>query len=223
MISPALSRAMGLLPLPLAFAVLAWPHGLLAVPAALVLWWLGRELRGATGALLPALLAQASFVSPIMPLPLALAALVFMAASLPPLLQRPALSPRANHFSLAGAGGALVLTLLAGSHAAAMPAAPFVLVPVWAASLLALSAYFRLRRRGLMQQDRFARLLALVLAVQGVTAALHHWSAALALAGPAVAALWSLSRPLLPAPLHRRIWAGALGVLLVIQAVQGMA
>lgn len=222
MIAPALSRAVGVLPLPLAFAVLAWPQGLLSMPAALALWWLGRELRGATGALLPALLAQAAFVSPIVPPPLALAALVFVAAALPSLLHRPALPPRAHQVILAVAAGALVLTLMAGSPAAAMPAAPFVLVPVWAASLLALSVYFRLRRRGLMQQDRFARLMALVLAVQGVAVALHQWTTALVMAGTALAALWSLSRPLLPMSLHHRIWIGVLVVLLGVQSVQGM-
>lgn len=214
--------AAGLVPLPLALAVLTWPQGILCAPAALALWWLGREMQGATGALLPALLAQAAFVSPLVPPPLALAVLVFVVATLPPLLHRPRLSPRANAIALAVAACALALTLLAGGTAPAMPAAPFVLVPVAAVAILALSAYFRLRRRGLLQQDRFARLLALLLAVQGVAAALHSWPAALMLAGPALAALWSLSRPLLPAPLHHRLWSGALAALLVVQAVQGM-
>lgn len=224
MISPALSRAIGLLPLPLVFAAVTWHHGALAVAAALALWWLGRDLRDATGAVLPALLAQAAFVSSAVPPPLALAAIVFVGSAMPPLLRHRPLSPRANQIALAIAAGALVLMLVAGGRvpAGTTPAAPFVLVPVGVVAILALSAYFRLRRRALMQQDRFARLLALLLTVQGVAAMLHQWPTALLLSGPALAALWSLSRPLLPPPLHRRVWTGALAVLLMAQAASSM-
>ncbi len=89
-----------------------------------------------------------------------------------------------------------------------------------------LAAYFRLRRRGLMAQDRWARLLAGILVAQLLVVlsvakqpAAHYMVPALLLTGPALAALWSLSRPLLPRH-HPRVWGGVLAVLVAVQAPQ---
>ncbi|HLO77475.1 MAG TPA: hypothetical protein VK196_13550, partial [Magnetospirillum sp.] len=98
---------------------------------------------------------------------------------------------------------------------------------VMVASLVMLAIYFRLRRRGLMAQDRFARLLAgmvlaqilVVLSVAKQPAA-HYMIPALLLTGPALAALWSLSRPLIPAGRHPRVWGGVLALLLAVQVPQ---
>jgi hypothetical protein len=95
------------------------------------------------------------------------------------------------------------------------------------ASVAMLVIYFRLRRRGLMAQDRAARLvlgivIAQVLVVLSVAKqpAAHYMIPALLLTGPALAALWSLSRPLMGGRAHLRLWGGALAVLVAMQAPQ---
>lgn len=94
------------------------------------------------------------------------------------------------------------------------------------AGLVLLVLYFRLRRRDLMARDRFARLLtgimlAQVLVVLSVAKqpAAHYMVPALLLTGPALAALWSLSRPLAPRR-HLAVWGGVLALLLVVQVPQ---
>lgn len=94
------------------------------------------------------------------------------------------------------------------------------------AALVVLAAYFRLRRRDLMARDRFARLLAGIVVAQVLVVlsvakqpAAHYMVPALMLTGPALAALWSLSRPLMPRR-HTPVWAGVLALLLVLQIPQ---
>lgn len=110
-------------------------------------------------------------------------------------------------------------------HGPGMLVPKIILSAVILASLVLLVAYFRLRRRGLMVQDRFARLAAGIMVAQvlAVLSMSHQPAArdmvpALLLTGPALAALWSLSRPLLPAHIHPRVWGGALAVPLMVQA-----
>ncbi|MCR6630710.1 MAG: hypothetical protein NVV74_12035 [Magnetospirillum sp.] len=92
------------------------------------------------------------------------------------------------------------------------------------AALALLAAYFRLRRRGLVPQDKFARLLACILVAQvpvlfGQPAA-FYMAPALMLSGPALTALWSLSRPLMAERNHRRLWGGVLAVLALLHLPQ---
>ncbi|MBC7950256.1 MAG: hypothetical protein H7Z12_00360 [Rhodospirillaceae bacterium] len=95
------------------------------------------------------------------------------------------------------------------------------------ASLVQLAAYVRMRRRGLVAQDKFARLLVGILAAQFLIVlsvakqpAAHYLVPALLLTGPAMAALWSLSRAAMPARTHCRLWLGVAVVLTVAQAPQ---
>lgn len=98
---------------------------------------------------------------------------------------------------------------------------------VIAAALALLALYVRLRRRGLMAQDRWARLLVGILIAQLLVVlsvakqpAAHYMIPALLLTGPALVALWSLSRPLLPARNHVRLWAGIVAALMLLQLPQ---
>lgn len=98
---------------------------------------------------------------------------------------------------------------------------------IFLASLVQLTAYVRMRRRGLVQQDKSARLLVGILAAQLLVVlsvakqpAAHYLVPALMLTGPAMAALWSLSRPVLPPITHKRLWLGVALVLLVAQMPQ---
>ncbi|MBI5165307.1 MAG: hypothetical protein HY985_15555 [Magnetospirillum sp.] len=102
------------------------------------------------------------------------------------------------------------------------------------ASLLVLVAYVRLRRRGLLAQDRRVRLLAgIVLGQVAVVLSTakqpvaHYLIPALALTGPALAILWAMTRPLLPAAAHLWGWRAAaagvavgVGVSAVAQTLQ---
>ncbi|MGE5515887.1 MAG: hypothetical protein ACM31D_08685 [Bacteroidota bacterium] len=294
-------------------AVLADAEGTLVTATTVIyllvglsLWWMGRAVLGATGALLPALLAQtAPLLSRIIPKfgihpkpePFLIIAVALLVAAILPLLRRQdqarwdraaALAGIAMalgvackvHFAVLGVVPLLLLDrrrflIYVGVGAAALvvfvaPALPsweiwvdwmkrmimgsgaygegaqtvintqrypravlklfgskLIFSAVILASLALLAAYFRLRRRGLMAQDRFARLafgilLAQVLVVLSVAKqpAAHYMVPALLLSGPALVALWSLSRPLLSAHAHLRLWGGVLALLLVLQAPQ---
>ncbi|MDA8231044.1 MAG: hypothetical protein M0006_06875 [Magnetospirillum sp.] len=90
-------------------------------------------------------------------------------------------------------------------------------------SLAMLVAYFRLRRRGLLERDRLARVLAGIVAGQAATVLLAaRWPSpqaldpALMLGGAAAAILWAMSRPILPPAAHRRLWWGVVVVALVL-------
>jgi hypothetical protein len=276
----------------------------------LSLWWMGRAIHGATGALLPALLAQtAPLLSRIIPKfgihpkpePFLIIAVALLVAALMPLLRSrddgrgdegswdraAALAGIAMalgvackvHFAVLGVVPLLLLDrrrflIYVGIGAAALVVFVAPAIPSWKiwidwisrmilhsgaygegaqtvidtqrypravlklfgskiifsaailASLAMLAAYFRLRRRGLMAQDRSARLLAGVLVAQVLVVlsvakqpAAHYMVPALLLTGPALVALWSLSRPLMPR-LHVRVWGGVLALLVVVQAPQ---
>jgi hypothetical protein len=98
---------------------------------------------------------------------------------------------------------------------------------VFLASLVQLAAYARMRRRGLIEQDKSARLLLGIVAAQVLVVlsvakqpAAHYLVPALILTGPAMAVLWGLSRPVLRQKVHKRLWLGVALVLLVAQAPQ---
>lgn len=272
----------------------------------LALWWMGRAIFGATGALIPALLAQtAPLLSRIIPKfalhpkpePFLIIAAALLIGALMPLL-RPRDEGRWDR-AAALAGIAMALGVACKVHFAVLGVVPLLLldrrrfliylgvgaaalvvfvapaIPSWdiwvdwikrmalhsgaygegeatvintqrypravlklfssklifsaaiVAALGLLAVYFRLRRRGLMAQDRFARLLAGILAAQVLVVlsvakqpAAHYMVPALMLTGPALAALWSLSRPLLPGRTHTRVWGGVLAALVVVQAPQ---
>lgn len=271
------------------------------------LWWMGRAILGATGALLPALLAQtAPLLSRIIPKfalhpkpePFLIIAVALLVAALMPLVRSRQNGARRLDRAAALAGIAMALGVACKVHFAVLGVIPLLLldrrrlgiyvgvgavalavfvapaIPSWeiwvdwmkrmilgsgaygdgpqtvintqrypravlklfgskliftavfAASLAALAAYFRLRRRGLMAQDRFARLLAGILVAQVLVVlsvakqpAAHYMIPALLLTGPALAALWSLTRPLMPR-LHPRVWGGVLVLLVAVQAPQ---
>lgn len=95
------------------------------------------------------------------------------------------------------------------------------------ASLVMLVAYFRLRRRDLLPADPKARLLAGLVAAQFLVVlsvaklpTAHYMIPALMLTGPAIAILWVMARPLLPARVHFRIFAGLALVIVVAQSIQ---
>lgn len=270
----------------------------------LALWWMGRSLFLATGALLPALLAQtAPLLSRIIPKfalhpkpePFLVIAAALLIGALAPLLR--ARTPNDRSAALAGIAVALgvackvhfvvlgVVPLLlldrrrfliyVGVGAAALVVFIAPAIPSWAiwvdwisrmalhsgaygdgaaqvidtgkyphavlklfasklifsaailGGLLLLAAYVRLRRRGLMAQDKAARLLVGILLAQVLVVlsvakqpAAHYLVPALMLTGPALACLWSLSAPLLAPQTHRRLWWGVLAVLVAVQAPQ---
>lgn len=271
----------------------------------LSLWWMGRAVLGATGALIPAMLAQtAPMLSRIIPKfglhpkpePFLIIAVALLIAALMPLIKTrddgrwdraAALAGIAMalgvackvHFVVLGVVPLLLLDrrrflIYVGVGAAALVVFVAPAIPSWdiwtgwisrmmlhsgaygegaativdtarypravlklfssklifsatiLAGLVILAAYFRLRRRDLMQRDRFARLLlgmiiAQVLVVLSVAKqpAAHYLVPALMLTGPSLAALWSLSRPLAPHR-HLHVWGGLLAVLLVLQMPQ---
>lgn len=84
---------------------------------------------------------------------------------------------------------------------------------------LMLAAYFRLRRRGLMERDRTVRLLPPLLLLQAAALALGEEPLAALLALPALAVVLEASRPLLPAELHGRLWTRLLLALAAAQAL----
>ncbi|MBC7907116.1 MAG: hypothetical protein H7Y60_10265 [Rhodospirillaceae bacterium] len=90
---------------------------------------------------------------------------------------------------------------------------PLIAAAVFLASLVQMTAYVRMRRRGLVEQDKFARLLVGILAAQILAVLTQYPVPASLLTGPAITALWSLSRPTITARNHRRLW---LGVALVV-------
>ncbi len=103
-----------------------------------------------------------------------------------------------------------------------------ILSAVLLLSLAQLAAYFRLRRRGLMAQDRHARLLLGIIIAQIVTVlavakqpAPHYMIPPLLLSAPAMACLWSLSRPVLGSGIHGRVWTG-IGLILAVTAIPQM-
>lgn len=114
-----------------------------------------------------------------------------------------------------------LFTLSVGESAATLPplpSAPWVLGTVMAAALLPMVAYFRMRRRGLSAQDKSSRLLAGILAACLLTVLWPSLStAAVLMSGPAMAASWSLSRPILPPGIHARLWLGMAVVPLLVQ------
>ncbi|CAA7613962.1 conserved membrane hypothetical protein [Magnetospirillum sp. UT-4] len=98
---------------------------------------------------------------------------------------------------------------------------------ILSATLLAAAAvlvlYVRLRRRGLMEADPLARVLA-GLALAAVSTfvmvakqpAAHYLVPALMLTGPMLAALWGLTRTLAPARGHGRAWSAVAAVLVLL-------
>jgi hypothetical protein len=91
-------------------------------------------------------------------------------------------------------------------------------------SLLVLAGYFRLRRRGLVEPQPMARLLAGFVLAQVATTlitakqpAAHYLLPALMLTGPALAALWVLTARVFPAKAHGRGWAVIAVALAVAQ------
>jgi hypothetical protein len=93
-------------------------------------------------------------------------------------------------------------------------------------SLLMLAAYFRLRRRGLIEADPLARVLAGILLGQFATVLLvakqpapHYMVPAFMLTGPAMAVLWVMSRRIFAATTHRRFWLGLAAVTVVAQGL----
>ncbi|MGE5504415.1 MAG: hypothetical protein ACM31L_08320 [Actinomycetota bacterium] len=91
-------------------------------------------------------------------------------------------------------------------------------------SMLGLAGYFRLRRRGLIEPQPMARLLAGMVLAQLATIlitakqpAAHYLLPALMLTGPSLAALWVLSARVFPARPHRIAWAVIAVVLLAAQ------
>ena len=271
----------------------------------LSLWWMGRAVWGATGALLPALLAQtAPLLSRIVPKfalhpkpePFLVIAVALLVAAVMPLI-RPRDDGKWDR-AAALAGVAMALGIACKVHFAVLGVLPLLLVdhrrfliyagvgaaalvvfvapalPSWSiwvdwigrmvmhsgaygegaatvidtgrypravlklfssklfmslgvvGTVLLLTAYFRLRRRGLMEQDRFARLAAGIVAAQVLVVlsvakqpAAHYLMPALVLTGPLLAALWSLSRPLMP-HIHTRFWGTVLVVLVALQIPQ---
>lgn len=104
-----------------------------------------------------------------------------------------------------------------------------IMTTVFVLSLAQLAIYFRLRRRSLIERDRVARLLAGILLAQLLVVlsvakqpAAHYLVPALLLTGPALAALWLLSRRISPPPIHRRAWMGIAAVLVLAQGWQMM-
>lgn len=102
-----------------------------------------------------------------------------------------------------------------------------IFTAVFLASLVQLVAYVRMRRRGLVAQNKFARLLVGILAAQLLIVlsvakqpAAHYLVPALLLSGPAMVALWSLSRSVMLPRNHNRLWLGVAIVLTVAQAPQ---
>ena len=271
----------------------------------LALWWMGRSIALATGALLPALLAQtAPMLSRVIPKfalhpkpePFLIIATALLAGALMPLLR-----PRDDgqkDWAAALAGIAMALGVACKIHFVVLGVIPLLLldrrrlliyvgvgavallvfiapaIPSWdiwvgwikrmimgsgaygdgpqtvintqrypravlkqfsakiifstviVLSLVLLALYFRLRRRGLMAQDRSARLLVGILAAQMLVVlsvakqpAAHYMIPALLLTGPALVALWSLSRPLMPSR-HTLVWGGVLALLLAVQLPQ---
>ncbi|MDO8606520.1 MAG: hypothetical protein Q7R40_08295 [Phaeospirillum sp.] len=133
------------------------------------------------------------------------------------------------HSGAYGAGAATVVD--AGRYPKAIIGlfgSKLIFTIVFAASLLALAGYARLRRRGLIPAEPLARLLAGILCGQvfliliiAKQAAAHYMVPALMLTGPSLAILWVLSGKVFPVRSHRRAWIGlgvALG-LITIQAV----
>ena len=96
-------------------------------------------------------------------------------------------------------------------------------------SLMMLAAYFRLRRRGLLQADPLARMLAGIVLGQLASVLLvakqpapHYMLPAIMLAGPAYAVMWAMSKRVFPELGHRRFWAG-LAVVMVVTLGPAMA
>lgn len=98
-------------------------------------------------------------------------------------------------------------------------AATPVIAVVFVLSLIQLTLYFRLRRRGLIERDRMARLLAGSLLGQALAYGFAP-AVALLLTAPALVALWRMSRRVLPMAIHRRAWSGLVLVLVVVQAAR---
>ncbi len=94
-------------------------------------------------------------------------------------------------------------------------------------SLLTLAAYVRLRRRSLLPADPAVRLLIGTLLGQVVSVLLiakqpapHYVIPAMLLTGPQMAVLWTMTRPILPALVYRRVWL-CLAAALVVAPVAG--
>jgi len=154
--------------------------------------------------------------------------LVFFATALPSLdiwldwLRRMALGSGAY-----GTGAQTVIDPGRYPHAVIrLFAAKWFFTGAFAASLLILLAYARLRRRGLLPADPAARLLAGILMGQFATILLiakapapHYMVPPMMLTGPTLALLWRMSRPILPAIGHRRLWALVAAAALVAPAI----
>lgn len=92
-------------------------------------------------------------------------------------------------------------------------------------SLLTLAGYARLRRRGVIERQQLARLLAGMVLAQLATvlivakqSAAHYMVPALLLTGPELAVIWVLSAQVFPVVSHRRVWLGLGAVLIVVSA-----
>lgn len=106
-------------------------------------------------------------------------------------------------------------------------ASKLIFSAVFLAGLAALAVYFRLRRRGLVEADPFARLLAGILLAQLATVVLiakqsaaHYIVPAVMMTGPAMAALWVLTARMFP---HRGHWRGWLAVAVLLVVLQAPA
>lgn len=93
-------------------------------------------------------------------------------------------------------------------------------------SLFALAGYVRLRRRGLIEADKLAGLLAGMVAAEVLTIlavakqpAAHYLVPALLLTGPSLAILFVLSGKVFPPRPHLRVWS-ALGLVLILISAQ---
>lgn len=117
---------------------------------------------------------------------------------------------------VAGIAAALVL-----ARPAAVPAPSWwLLAAVDAPVAVVLAAYVRMRRRGLMERDRRARLLAGILAAQALVAAAtagRDPMPALLLAGPALALLWPMTLRLGDIRLRRRLWLAGMVMLAAVR------
>jgi hypothetical protein len=159
----------------------------------------------------------------------AVALLVFVAPALPSWdIWTDWISRMALHSGAYGEGNAAVIDTAKYPRAVLkLFASKLIFSATILGGLALLVAYFRLRRRGLMEQDKFARLLVGILLAQVLVVlsvakqpAAHYMVPALMLTGPALAALWSLSRPLMRPPAHKRLWLGIGAALVLVQTPQ---
>jgi hypothetical protein len=103
-------------------------------------------------------------------------------------------------------------------------ASKLIFTAVFLAGWAALAGYVRLRRRGLIAADPFARLLAGILLAQLATVVLvakqsaaHYMVPAVMMTGPAMAVLWVVTARMFPERGHARGWLAVAVLLVVVQ------